>query len=202
MGPLSPLPSFALPTPKHKNNMYIDIFLIILLIWAVSSGWRNGLLKELLHTGGVLLGLIIALFVYVLLGRYLAVNGTKVNMVLSIVAFIILCIVIPIALGFVANRFTHLLRKLKLGIFDSLLGAALSALKFLLIISFAFNVMEMLHIMNPTRTASSRLYRPTVGFLSFVKTSVTDAASSVGGTESSSEDNDTTYIYMHGGKKK
>ena len=67
--------------------MYIDIFLVVLLLWAVFNGWRNGFIKELLNTGGVLSGLLLSLGCYALLGKYLAVDGTKVNMVLSIIAF-------------------------------------------------------------------------------------------------------------------
>ena len=76
--------------------MYIDIFLVVLLLWAVFNGWRNGFIKELLNTGGVLSGLLLSLGCYALLGKYLAVDGTKVNMVLSIIAFFILWVSWPI----------------------------------------------------------------------------------------------------------
>lgn len=179
--------------------MYIDLFLIVLFLWAVFSGWRNGVVKELLHTGGVLTGLLLSLGCYAFLGKNLTVDGTKVNMVLSIMAFFILCILLPIALGFVANRFNSLLRHMKLGVPNSLLGAAVSVLKFLFIISFAFNIMENLHIMNPERTETSRLYEPTRGFLSFVRdeSAVRLNHRSEDKVDNVETKNDTTYIYFN-----
>ena len=179
--------------------MYIDIFLVVLLLWAVFNGWRNGFIKELLNTGGVLSGLLLSLGCYALLGKYLAVDGTKVNMVLSIIAFFILCIFLPIALGFVANRFNHLLCHLKLGLPNSLLGAAVSVVKFLFVISFAFNIMENLNIMNPERTVASRPYEPVRSFLGFVRD---ESAKRLHSQSDSSADSvktksDTTYVFFN-----
>ena len=70
--------------------MTLDIFIIAILLWAGFNGWKKGLLKELISMGGFLLGLIIAATCYSTLGEYLAVNGSQVNMLTSIVAFLIL----------------------------------------------------------------------------------------------------------------
>lgn len=149
--------------------MYIDIFLIVLLAWAIFSGWRNGLIKELFNTLGVLLGLLIACGLYYWLAQYLSIEGSQTNIVLNIIAFFIICFFIPIALGFVASGLTRLVKGVMLGLPNSILGAVVSLLKFLLIISFAFNIMENLNIMNEERTAESHLYEPTRNFLSFVR---------------------------------
>lgn len=149
--------------------MYIDIFLIVLLAWAIFNGWRNGFIKELFNMLGTILGLLAACGCYYTLAEYLTVDGTKTNMVLSIIAFFILCFFIPLGLGFAANRVTWLVKEMKLGRPNSLLGAAVSTLKFLLVISFAFNIMENLHIMNDERTATSHLYTPVRQCLNFVR---------------------------------
>lgn len=149
--------------------MYIDIFLIILLVWAVVNGWRNGFVKELLNTAGVLLGLIVACALYYLLADFLSVTGTKVNMVLSVIAFLIICFLIPFGLGVIATGFTRLLRDMKVGLPNSLLGSAVSIVKYVLIISFAFNIMENLGIMNPERTEHSTLYTPVRSCLDMVR---------------------------------
>lgn len=177
--------------------MYIDLFLIILFLWAVFNGWRNGFVKELLNTFGILTGLLLSLACYAFLGKYLSVDGTKVNMVLSIIAFLILCILMPFALGFVANRFNDLMRQMKLGIANSLLGAALSTVKFLLVISFAFNIMENLHIMNPERTSASHLYTPVREFLDFVRDESKVQLQKRAEKKAREAKNDTTYIYFN-----
>lgn len=175
--------------------MYIDIFLIVLIVWAVYNGWRNGLVKELLHIAGAIAGLLLALACYAGLGKYLTVDGSQQNMVLSLIAFLILCFILPIALGFVANMFSHLLRQMKLGIPNSLLGAVVSVVKFLLIISFAFNIMETLGIMNPERVATSHLYAPSRDFLFFMKDRAAAHTDTIGTIKG--EQSDTTYIYFN-----
>ena len=40
--------------------MFIDIFIIVLTVWALVSGWRNGFLKELVSSLGFLAGLLVA----------------------------------------------------------------------------------------------------------------------------------------------
>ena len=125
--------------------MYLDLFLLILLVWAILSGWRHGFIKELIHTGGVLGGLVLAAVLYVVLGHWLTVDGSEANQVLSIIAFLILCIIMPLALGFVASSLTTMVRGMRLGLPNSLLGSAVSVVKFALLISFALNMMGNLN---------------------------------------------------------
>ena len=33
----------------------IDLFVIILVLWAAFSGWRNGFLKEIIYSAGFLI---------------------------------------------------------------------------------------------------------------------------------------------------
>jgi len=138
----------------------IDIFLIVILLWAAFSGWRTGFIKELISAGGFIVGLLVAATCYKFFGEYLAVNGSQSNMVTSIVAFFILWIVVPIMLGLVANILTKALRGMQLGIPNSLLGALVSVVKYFLLLSCVFLAMEGLGIMNAERTASSHLYQP------------------------------------------
>ena len=55
--------------------MYIDIFLLILFVWAVVNGWLNGFIKEALNTLGIITGLAIAAIIYATLGKHLALEG-------------------------------------------------------------------------------------------------------------------------------
>lgn len=138
----------------------LDIFIIVVVIWALYSGWRNGLVKEIASFGGYLFGLFIAATCYSTFGEYLAVNGTESNMLTSIVAFFILWVITPIALGLAANVFTKVLRSLHLGGLNSLAGAGMSLVKFTVLLSCVLSVMSALHILNEERTESSVLYEP------------------------------------------
>lgn len=157
--------------------MYIDIFLLILFHWAMFSGWKNGLIKEVFSTLGILAGLILAGVVYYFFGDTLfAVEGSETNMLLSIGAFILLWIALPIVLGLAGSLLTSALKGLKLGIPNSILGALLSIVKFALIASCALNMMSYLNILDESKTADSKLYEPAVSILPFIdrETGITD----------------------------
>lgn len=143
----------------------IDIFIVIVLLWAAWSGWRAGFLKELASMVGFLVGLLVAATCYSTLGQYLAVNGSETNMVTSIVAFLLLWIATPIVLGLVATLLTKALKGMKLGLPNSLLGMGLGLLKFSLLLSCIFNAMDALHILDNEKKEQSVLYAPLAGAL-------------------------------------
>lgn len=144
----------------------VDIFIIVVLVWALFSGWRTGFVKEVVSTLGALVGLLVAASCYGAFGKYLAVDGTETNMVTSIIAFFLLWIIVPIALGFVANIITKSIREMKLGMPNSMLGAAVSAVKYFAILSCVLNVMQSLHILNQEKAADSKLLPAVTGALS------------------------------------
>lgn len=138
----------------------IDLFLIVLLLWALFSGWRNGFIKEVVSTVGFLVGLFVAATCYTALGEYLSVDGSETNQVTSIIAFFILWIIVPIALGFAANLLTRALKGMQLGIPNSILGAIVSFVKFLILISCILNVMGALNILDESKRKDSALFEP------------------------------------------
>lgn len=145
----------------------IDLFILVLIVWAAFSGWRHGLVKEIISTVGLLAGLLIAATCYGAFGEYLALDGTETNMFTSVVAFLLLWIVVPIVLGLVANILTSALKGMQLGTPNSILGAAVSVVKYFILLSCVLNVMEALHIMNEEKRETSKLYAPVTGALQF-----------------------------------
>ena len=143
----------------------IDIFIGVLLFWAAFSGWRAGFIKEVVSTIGFLVGLFIAATCYSAFSEFLAVKGTETNMLTSVIAFFLLWIIVPILLGLVANLMTKALKGMKLGIPNSILGATVSVLKYVVLLSCVLNVMQTLHIMNEEKIADSRLFTPVAGAL-------------------------------------
>ncbi|MBR1889998.1 MAG: CvpA family protein [Alloprevotella sp.] len=143
-----------------------DIFILAVMIWAAYHGWRDGFLKQVVSSVGVIIGLVVAALCYRTFGEYLSIGGTEMNAFTSVVAFFLLWIIVPIALGFVANVITKTLKVIKLGLFNSLAGTLVSMLKYLILLSCVFNVMSVLHIMDNERTKDSRLYEPVQSVLS------------------------------------
>lgn len=150
--------------------MYLDLFITIVLLWALFSGWRNGFLKELASMLGVISGLVLAALLYLWLGDdFLAVTGSEANMTLSIGAFLLLWIVLPIAAGFAATALTKALRHLHLGFGNSALGAVLCFVKHALLLSCVLTMMQRLHIIDTQRASESHLLAPTLSVLPFAK---------------------------------
>lgn len=139
---------------------FIDFAILLLLIWAVYSGWRHGLLKELVSAVGFVVGLFIAASLYSAFGEHLAPRiGASVT-VASIVAFLVLWIVVPIVLGMLANILTKALKGMHVGLPNSLLGAAVSVVKYLVLMSCVFNVLSFLGMVSPQKAEESFFYEP------------------------------------------
>ena len=140
--------------------MYLDIFIGIILIFALVRGLMNGFVKELASTIGFLVGLFVAATCYETLGEYLTVNGSEVNMFTSIVAFLLLWIIVPIIFGLLATLITKALDLTALGIANRIGGGILSMAKYLVLLSCVLNVMVSLNILNNERTEGSVMLEP------------------------------------------
>ncbi len=140
--------------------MYIDIFIAAVMLWALYNGWRQGLLRELVSALGWLLGFLVAATCYSFLGEYLTIDGTEANQFTSIAAFLLLWIAVPIFLGFVATLITKAVKGRAIGVPNAVFGALVSALKFLVLLSCAFNVMTALRILSSEKTENSFFFNP------------------------------------------
>lgn len=146
----------------------LDIIIIVLFFWGAYKGWTSGLVNQLVSFVGFLVGLLVASLCYSTLGEYLAPKlGTSAT-ISDLLAFIILWVLIPIFLGFVATGCTKVLKQLSLGWMNSALGAIVGVLKFLLLLSCIFNAMSALNMVDTEKRQASRFYEPvraSIGFL-------------------------------------
>ena len=110
--------------------MYLDIFICVIIGFALVRGFLNGFIKEVASAVGFLLGLLVAITCYEQFGEYLKVDGTEVNMFTSIVAFLLLWIIVPIIFGLLATLLTKALDLTALGIANRIGGGLLSIAKF------------------------------------------------------------------------
>ena len=146
----------------------LDLFILVIIGWSLYNGWRAGLVREILSTAGILVGLFGASLAYTVFGETLAVaTGRQVNMVTNIFAFFLLWIIIPLALGFAATLLTRVLRTLQLGSINAAAGAGLSLIKYVILLSCLLTAMHSLGILNEERVEKSVLYRPVSGVLSW-----------------------------------
>lgn len=137
--------------------MYLDIFICVIIGFALVRGYLNGFIKEVASAVGLLLGLLVALTCYEQFGEYLKVDGTEVNMFTSIVAFLLLWIVVPIVFGFLAYLLTKAIDHSSLSFVNRLFGGLVSVVKFVVLLSCVLNVMAELRILNEERVEGSSL---------------------------------------------
>ena len=164
---------------------FIDFIILLLAIWAVYRGWRAGFLKEIISMIGFFVGLFLAAALYSNFGEYLAPKIGASPGVSDVIA-------VPILLGMVANILTKALKGMKLGLPNSILGAALSTMKYLVLMSCIFNVMSAIGITGPEKTKDSVLYNPVKDALGKMFEYINDNKNN---NADSSPDNDDTALF-------
>lgn len=73
-----------------------------------------------------------------------ATTGATVGMG-KVIAFVLIMIIAPAVLGWVASLLTKLFKQIHLGFLNRLAGAAVGAVCYLFLLSFAFNLMDFAH---------------------------------------------------------
>lgn len=142
----------------------IDLAIILLVLWSVYHGWRQGFFKELVSMAGFFVGLFIAFRLYSSFGSYLMPNLSSGSVVgdylCKALAFVLIWIIVPILMGVVANVFTRSLQGLHLGRLNAICGSAVSMVKYLVLMSFVFNAMNFIGIMDGSKKSTSTFYEP------------------------------------------
>ncbi len=175
----------------------IDFAIILLVLWSVYHGWKQGFFKELISMVGFFIGLFFAFRLYSAFGAYLVpdVSSAIGGYLGKALAFVLIWIIVPILLGVVANILTKSLQGLHLGRLNAICGSAISLLKYLILISFVFSAMDYVGIMDPKKKSASKLYQPVASIVQnfFIgKERPTPVPSNEDKTES-----DTIWIDVH-----
>jgi membrane protein required for colicin V production len=140
-----------------------DIIFAVLLLYAVITGVRKGLVVQLVELLAVLLGVYIAYkFSYVL-----AMGVQKLHFnpsAVSTISFILTFILVVIAMRALGKLIHRLLQITLLGWLNRLLGAVFASLKILFLTSVALLILDMvnrqIHIIPNEQIESSKLYHP------------------------------------------
>ena len=122
----------------------MDILIYIVLIVGAFIGWKQGAFKQVAHFLGVAVGLLIAATLYHQFGDFLAdKTGASIGFG-RLIAFVLIVIVVPIALGWIAAFFTEFFKKLKLNFLNRLLGAVVGVVCYALMLSVALNLFDFI----------------------------------------------------------
>ncbi|NUM49827.1 MAG: CvpA family protein [Flavobacteriales bacterium] len=143
---------------------YLDILLIIPLLWGGFKGFRKGLVMELATIAALLLGTWVSIKFYTLFSAWLKNSLNWQGEWLPLMAFAILFIGVLIGVYAVAGLADKTLKAVALGVFNKLAGAFLGAGKFALILGIILFLAEKIHTHYPfipqQAKEKSLLYKP------------------------------------------
>jgi membrane protein required for colicin V production len=138
----------------------IDVIILAVMLYAVYKGWTTGLVAQVASLVGYLVGLTIAWSCYGRLADYLAPHLGSSGFGVSALAFLLILIAVPVALGIAANIITKAVDIMCLGWINRLAGAAVAFVKYTLFLGCILLVLNALHILGEEGKAESRLYEP------------------------------------------
>jgi membrane protein required for colicin V production len=147
---------------------WLDIVIIVLLIYAVWEGARQGIIRQVLGLGALILGIYLA-------WKYGHAVGTMFgleDMAATVAGFAVVLVVVIVVVALVGRITRGLFKLVGLGIFDNILGIAFSALKMFLILGLVFMVIEGFDskekMLSGKVKNSSVMYRATIAVTGFV----------------------------------
>ena len=114
--------------------IYIDLIVIVVLLYAFLKGFSNGLVNELASFLGLLIGAIISYSFSDDLSKIIDDYVEIDEQILNILSFIILFISTSVLFTFAGKSLTKLIKYISLGTINRLLGGIFSSLKFIIII--------------------------------------------------------------------
>ena len=126
---------------NRKEMNIFDIITIIILLFAIFDGWRKGFISQLLSLAGIVGGVALAIAFGDKVGALFGIDAAYSKIVGFIITFFVAAIVATLLSRLIASLFSAL----GLGGINILLGIALSAVKYLLILSVVFVAVERLN---------------------------------------------------------
>ena len=122
----------------------MDILIYIVLIVGAVIGFKQGAFKQVAHFLGVAVGLLIAATLYHQFGDFLAdKTGASIGFG-RLIAFVLIVIIVPLALGWIAAFLTEFLKNLKLNFLNRIIGALVGVVCYAVILSVALNLFDFI----------------------------------------------------------
>ncbi len=141
---------------------YIDIVVCIIMLFAIFNGWRRGFIIQLCSLVGLYVGIWLGTHYGESIGKLLHFSDKYA----AIGGFAIIFIVVLILVAILSRLGRGLFKIVGLGIFDVLLGAAFSVIKYALILSVLFSTFNRINkdlkIVEDKSLENSLTYSPLV----------------------------------------
>lgn len=138
----------------------VDLIVCLVLALALWNGWRQGFIVQICSLGGIVVGIWLASRFGAEVGGWLRLDEEVAAAGGFVTVFVAAILVVAVA-GRLVRKLFHFAG---LGLADTLLGMAVSAVKCLLVLSVLFSAFDKLNVdyglVGPKMTEESRSYRP------------------------------------------
>ena len=138
----------------------LDLIVCLVLALAVWNGWRQGFVVQICSLAGIVAGIWIAARFGAQVGGWLRLDDEVAAAGGFVTALVVVILVVAIA-GRLARKLFHFAG---FGIADTLLGIAVSVLKYLLVLSVLFSAFDDLNedytLAGPETIEKSKSYKP------------------------------------------
>ena len=119
---------------------WLDIVIIVLLLYSVWEGWRQGVVTQILGLAALALGIFLAWRYGGAIGGWLGLE----EVMARIVGFIVVLVAVILGVVLIGRATRGLFRIVGLGVFDSILGVLFSAFKMVLFVGLFMMLFEVL----------------------------------------------------------
>lgn len=138
----------------------VDLIVCLVLALAVWNGWRQGFVVQICSLAGIVAGIWLAARFGAQVGGWLGLDPGVAAAGGFVTVFIVVILVVAIV-GRLVRKVFHFAG---LGIADTLLGIAVSVLKYLLVLSVLFSAFDSLNedysLVGPQTIEQSKSYKP------------------------------------------
>jgi len=143
---------------------FLDIIIIIPIIWFVYKGYKKGFIIELASLAGLILGIYVAIHYSANITSFLDGFLNLEYKYINIIAFALTFIIVVIAVMFIGRILEKIIKVVMLGFVNRIIGAVFGIVKILLILSFLILLLELIDdrqkFITEERKESSMLYYP------------------------------------------
>lgn len=158
----------TLPCEKQIEMNYLDIIILLFLLFSAINGLRNGFIAEVVSFASLIVGIWGAIKFSGITSEFLIENFNMKSEYLGIISFTVTFLLIVLLIYFVGNVVKKLVSSVLPGIIDHLVGLIFGIVKSALILSVVFIVFDKIdnsvHILSEDTKAESRLYEPVRSF--------------------------------------
>src|SRR5215207_1167989 len=129
--------------------MFLDIIVVVLLLWALWKGIRNGLILGVFSFLAFIIGLAAAIKLSAVAAEYIGANVSISGRWLPIVAFSVVFLIVVLLVRLGARALEGVVNLATLGWMNKLGGILLYALVYLFIFSILLFYTDQLQLINP-----------------------------------------------------